>query len=119
MPQGYHTALGDRGINLSGGERQRIAIARELYKDPRMLIFDEAASALDGESERSVQESINSMHGKRTIVVITHRLSSVRRCDRSYVFRAGRVVEQGTFDELYRAESSYFRKMCNQQDISK
>ena len=117
MPKGLDTPLGDRGIKLSGGERQRIAIARELFKDPALLIFDEAASALDAESEDYVQESIDRLRGERTVVIITHRLASVRRCDRIYVFSSGRVVEQGTFGELYDIEDSYFRKMCDRQGI--
>lgn len=119
MPKGYDTRLGDRGIKLSGGERQRIAIARELFKDPELLIFDEAASALDAESERYVQESIDRMHGERTMVVITHRLASVRNCDRIYVFRSGRVVEEGRFDKLYASKGTYFRHLCDQQEHSK
>ena len=118
MENGFDTTLGDRGIRLSGGQKQRIAIARELFKNPRILIFDEAASALDAESESFVQESIVSMRGKRTIVIITHRLASVRICDRIYVFSDGRVVEQGMFDELYRHESSRFRRMCDHQGVA-
>ena len=110
--------MGDRGVNLSGGERQRIAIARELFKNPSLLIFDEAASALDASSERFVRESIERMHGKRTMVVITHRLASVRLCDRIYVFKSGHVVEQGTFDGLYNTEGSHFRRMCDLQGLS-
>ena len=119
MPQAYDTSLGDRGIRLSGGERQRIAIAREIFKNPEMLIFDEASSALDAASERYVQESIDRMHGERTVVVITHRLSSVRHCDRLYVFEKGRITEEGTFDELFATEGSCFRRMCDQQGVSR
>jgi ABC-type multidrug transport system fused ATPase/permease subunit len=118
MSKGYDSPLGDRGINLSGGQRQRIAIAREIYKDPELLIFDEAASALDADSERYVQESIDRMHGERTVVVITHRLASVRHCDRIYVFDDGEVIQSGTFAELYAAEGSWFRRMCEQQGVS-
>ncbi len=118
MSDGYDTVMGDRGVNLSGGERQRIAIARELFKNPSLLIFDEAASALDASSERFVRESIERMHGKRTMVVITHRLASVRLCDRIYVFKSGHVVEQGTFDGLYNTEGSHFRRMCDLQGLS-
>ena len=118
MEDGFDTKLGDRGIRLSGGQRQRVAIARELFKNPRILIFDEAASALDAESEAFVQESIDRMRGERTVVIISHRLASVRNCDRIYVFSAGRVVEQGTFDELYCRETSQFRRMCDRQGVS-
>lgn len=119
MGDGYHSVLGERGVNLSGGERQRIAIAREIFKNPQLLIFDEAASALDAESERYVQESIDRMHGERTVVVITHRLASVRNCDRIYVFQSGRVVEEGSFDKLYARKGSYFRHLCDQQELSR
>ena len=118
MSDGYDTVLGDRGVNLSGGERQRIAIAREVFKNPSMLIFDEAASALDASSERFVQDSIEQMRGERTVVIITHRLASARHCDRIYVFKAGRVVEQGTFDGLYNTEGSHFRRMYDLQGLS-
>jgi len=118
MSNGYDSVLGDRGVNLSGGERQRIAIAREIFKNPSLLIFDEAASALDASSERFVRESIERMHGERTMVIITHRLASARLCDRIYVFESGRVVEQGTFDGLYNTEGSHFRRMCDLQGLS-
>lgn len=118
LEQGYQTRVGDRGIRLSGGERQRIAIARELFKDPRLLIFDEASSALDAHSEHYVQESINRMHGDRTILIITHRLTSVRNCDHIYVFSNGRIVEDGSFELLFNRPDSRFRRMCNEQGIS-
>jgi ABC-type multidrug transport system fused ATPase/permease subunit len=118
MKDGYDSALGERGVNLSGGERQRIAIAREVFKNPSMLIFDEAASALDARSEHFVRESIEQMHGQRTIIIITHRLASVRLCDRIYVFKSGRVVEQGNFDKLYNAVGSHFRRMYDLQGSS-
>ena len=105
-------------MRLSGGERQRIAIARELYKNPRLLIFDEASSALDAQSERYVQESIDNMRGKRTVLIITHRLASVRKCNRIYVFANGRIAEHGTFPELFASPKSLFRKMCMEQGLT-
>lgn len=112
------TRLGERGIRLSGGQRQRIAIARELFKEPPLLIFDEATSALDSHSEQAIQESINDMKGQRTLVLIAHRLSTVRACDRIYVFANGRIAETGSFDELYRREGSLFRDMCDTQNLT-
>ncbi|MBT4906593.1 MAG: ABC transporter ATP-binding protein, partial [Rhodospirillaceae bacterium] len=96
---------------------QRIAIARELFKDPELLIFDEATSSLDGQSEAYVQDSIDKLHGQRTIVIIAHRLSTMRRCDWLYVFENGTVIEQGGFNELYAQSNSAFRRMCEQQGV--
>jgi ABC-type multidrug transport system fused ATPase/permease subunit len=118
LDDGYATEVGDRGVRLSGGERQRIAIARELFKNPRLLIFDEASSALDVHSEQYLQDSIDSMRGERTVLIITHRLASVRSCDRIYVFADGRVVETGTFKDLFSDTNSKFHKMCTEQGIN-
>lgn len=114
---GYETMIGDRGIKLSGGQRQRIAIARELFKEPEIMIFDEATSALDTESEQLIQQSINSLKGERTIVIIAHRLSTVRNCDYVYVLKDGRIVEDGRFDELYGDKNSRFYSMCQTQNL--
>lgn len=118
LDDGYATEVGDRGVRLSGGERQRIAIARELFKNPRLLIFDEASSALDAHSEQYLQDSVDSMHGERTVLIITHRLASVRSCDKIYVFADGRVVESGSFMELFSDTNSKFHKMCTEQGIN-
>lgn len=109
--------LGERGVKLSGGEKQRLAITRELLMDPELLIFDEATSSLDSHSEEIIQDSINNMHGERTVVLIAHRLSTVRNCDYIYVMSKGEVIESGTFDELYR-HNGFFRKMCEKQGLS-
>jgi len=114
---GYETVVGDKGIKLSGGQRQRIAIARELFKEPEIVIFDEATSALDTESEQLIQQSINSLKGERTIVIIAHRLSTVRKCDYIYVLKEGRIVDEGNFDELCKDENSIFSKMCQSQNL--
>jgi len=115
--KGYDTIIGDKGVKLSGGQRQRIAIARELFKEPEIMIFDEATSALDSESEQLIQQSINSLKGERTVVIIAHRLSTVRNCDYIYVFKEGRIVEYGSFDELYKDKDSIFSKMCQMQNL--
>lgn len=100
QPHGYNTVVGDRGTLLSGGQRQRIAIARAIYSEPSILLLDEAASALDAESERLVQEAIEKLRGSMTIIVVAHRLSTVNKADRIYVLENGRIIESGTRDEL-------------------
>ncbi len=100
MPEGFDTMLGDRGIRLSGGQRQRLAIARALLRDPEILILDEATSALDSVSERLVQQSLDDLRKGRTVIVIAHRLSTVENADHIVVLEEGRIVEQGTYEEL-------------------
>jgi ATP-binding cassette, subfamily B, bacterial HlyB/CyaB len=107
LPQGYDTVVGERGGSLSGGQRQRIAIARALIGDPRILILDEATSALDYESERIVQENMRRIAQGRTVVVIAHRLSTVRRADRILTLERGRLVEDGSHDALVRTGGRY------------
>lgn len=107
LPQGYDTEIVERGANLSGGQRQRLAIARALVTNPRILIFDEATSALDAESEEIVQDNLARMARGRTVLIIAHRLSAIRQCDRIVALEAGRIVEEGTHDALLAAGGRY------------
>jgi subfamily B ATP-binding cassette protein MsbA len=109
LPTGYDTVLGEKGTRLSGGQRQRIAIARALLRNPPLLILDEATSALDTESERLVQQAIDEVMEGRAVLVIAHRLSTVRRADQIVVLEGGRVVERGSHDELVSRNGLYRR----------
>jgi ABC-type multidrug transport system fused ATPase/permease subunit len=107
LPAGIDTVVGDRGVRLSGGQRQRIGIARALYRRPNVLFLDEATSALDNETERRLSETIAALRGSMTIVIVAHRLSTVRDCDQLLFMSAGRVAAAGTFDEVARANPEF------------
>ena len=115
LPEGYYTWVGERGVNLSGGQRQRIAIARAVFLNPQILILDEATSALDSESEALVQEALERLMANRTVFIIAHRLSTVRRCDRILVMEQGKIVESGTHTELLALNQRYARFYLRQQ----
>jgi ATP-binding cassette subfamily B protein len=115
FPDGYQTRVGERGVQLSGGQRQRIAIARALLRDPAVLILDEATSSLDAESERLVQLAFDTLMQGRTALIIAHRLATVRRVDRIFVMDAGRIVEQGTHDELTAQPGGLYQSLARLQ----
>jgi ATP-binding cassette, subfamily B, bacterial HlyB/CyaB len=107
LAEGYDTLVGERGSTLSGGQRQRIAIARALVSDPRVLIFDEATSALDYESERVIQQNMKEIARGRTVLIIAHRLSTVRAADRIFTLERGRLIEDGTHETLIKTGGRY------------
>ena len=117
LPKGADTVLGDRGVLISGGERQRLALARALLRKPSLLILDEATSSLDSENEKRIQKAIEELHGKMTILIISHRLSTIRGADVIYGIEEGRLIESGTWDSLIASEGSRFRTLCQAQGI--
>ena len=119
LPEGYDTDVGERGLKLSGGEKQRVAIARAILKRPSILLFDEATSALDGQTEKEIQESLEDISQGRTTLVIAHRLSTVVNCDAILVIREGKIIEQGTHDELLKLSGAYHAMWMRQSDDSK
>ena len=111
LPEGYQTHIGERGVRLSGGQRQRIGIARALYHDADLIVFDEATSALDNLTEAEVMDAIDALPGDKTVLMIAHRLSTVKRCDRIVVIDNGRVVGCDTWDALT-TDNALFQKLA-------
>jgi ATP-binding cassette, subfamily B, bacterial MsbA len=114
LPEGLNTLIGENGILLSGGQRQRLAIARAILKDAPILILDEATSALDSESERYIQSALEAVMKNRTTLVIAHRLSTIESADHIVVMDAGRIIEQGTHQQLL-AQRGYYTKLYEMQ----
>ncbi len=119
LPDGLETVLGDRGVQLSGGEKQRLALARALLRRPSLLVLDEATSALDSENEKRIQSAIKELHGRMTILIITHRLSTIQGADTIHVLEKGYVVESGSWSELVDRGNGRFNALCKAQGISR
>lgn len=117
LPEGFDSMVGERGVRLSGGQRQRIGIARALYTNPKVIVFDEATSALDNLTETEVVKAIGALTGQKTIVLIAHRISTVRNCDQILVLDRGRMVGLGTYESLYR-DSVAFRRLVDARDVA-
>jgi ABC transporter fused permease/ATP-binding protein len=118
FPEGYDTLVGERGIQLSGGQRQRVAIARAVLKDPKILLLDEATSSLDSESEKLVQEALDTLMKGRTSVVIAHRLSTIKNADQILVMKEGKIIEMGTHKELMKDDSGLYQQLSKNQFLS-
>jgi subfamily B ATP-binding cassette protein MsbA len=116
IPNKEETRVGNNGIMISGGQKQRISIARELYKGIDLLIMDEATSALDTETEKIIKDNIDALSGRLTILIIAHRLSSIKNADLIYLMNKGKIISSGTFDELYK-NSSYFKNIVDLQAV--
>ena len=106
---GFDTIVGEKGVRLSGGQKQRIAIARAIYRNPPLLILDEATSALDSQSEKKVQIAIENLMQDRTVLVIAHRLSTVKRADQIIVLKDGRIIEKGNHKNLYKNDTMWIK----------
>lgn len=116
LPQGYDTVVGDRGIRLSGGQVQRLSLARAILRKPFFLVLDEATSALDTQSERLIQEAIESIAKETTVIAIAHRLSTIMHADHIVVLKDGRVAEEGTYTSLTK-QNTYFQRMVQLQSL--
>lgn len=117
LPMGYHTRIGETGINLSGGEKQRIFIARAVYKQPDFVFFDEATSSLDANTERTILSNLQKFYQGRTVLIIAHRLSTVKQADNIVLMEDGEIMEQGNHEELLKLNGYYRRLVENQLEI--
>jgi ATP-binding cassette subfamily C protein len=109
LPKGIETLVGERGIRISGGQRQRVAIARALYRNPPVLMFDEATAALDNETEKEIGQAIRSLSNKKTVLIIAHRLETIKYCDKIVFMKDGSVEALGTFSELIATNEAFRR----------
>ncbi|NLD50842.1 MAG: ATP-binding cassette domain-containing protein, partial [Clostridiaceae bacterium] len=114
MPEGYDTIIGERGVKLSGGQKQRLSIARAVLRNTPILILDEATAAVDVHTEMQIQQAIQELAGSRTVIVIAHRLSTVKQADRILVLKEGEIIESGTHEELLELNGLY-RQLCTVQ----
>ena len=107
LKKGKHSIVGERGVQLSGGQRQRIGIARALYNNAEILIFDEATSSLDGVTEKLIMESIINISGKKTILIIAHRLNTVKNCNKIFLMEKGTIIDDGTYEKLMKTNKLF------------
>ena len=119
MPMGLDTKIGETGLPISGGQRQRILIARAIYKNPEYLFFDEATNSLDAKNERKIMENLNNYFEGKTVVIIAHRLSTVKKADNIVVLDRGTIVEQGTHAQLTKLKGKYFTLVKDQLELGK
>jgi ABC-type multidrug transport system fused ATPase/permease subunit len=117
LPEGFDTVVAEKGARLSGGQRQRISIARALYRSPQLLVLDEATSALDSHAEERIQSVIEGMKGSATLVIVAHRLKTVKMADKIVVVEGGVIAEVGTWDELM-AREGVFHQMAQMQGLA-
>ncbi|QYS86286.1 ATP-binding cassette domain-containing protein [Flavobacterium oreochromis] len=117
LPMGFNTKVGNSGIELSGGQKQRILIARAVYKNPEFIFFDEATSALDAENEKIIHDNLQEFFKGKTVVIIAHRLSTVKNADQIIVLKQGQLVEKGSHQELVDKKGDYFNLVKNQLEL--
>ena len=117
LPTGFNTKIGSAGTNISGGQKQRILIARSVYKNPNYIFFDAATSALDANNEKTIMENLEEFYKGKTVVVVAHRLSTVKNADQIVVLDSGKVIEKGTHEELTEKRGTYYALVKNQLEL--